>query len=83
MSNKVYESNTFHKGRLLVTEFNGKSVPATAAERVVGVTDTRFGAKSPAHGYRTPGLFPIGQAEDLMRAASTTGSRDSQNWWRY
>jgi hypothetical protein len=66
-----------------MSQFNVKSVAKAAVERIEGTGDGSLVADITLGGYRTPQLFPIGQAEDLMRSNSGGNRRDSLYWYVY
>jgi hypothetical protein len=66
-----------------VTHFDPRSVASAVAERVVGKNEIPLGADTQAGSYRTPRVFAIGRANDLMRSAATSSERDSRNWYCY
>jgi hypothetical protein len=63
-----------------MTQFNVKSVAKTVSEHVEGTGDSSLVADVTLGGYRSPQLFPIGQAKDLMKS-HCGNRRDSLNWY--
>jgi hypothetical protein len=64
-----------------MTQFNVKPVVKAMVERIEGTSDSSLVADATHGGYRTPQLFPIGPAKDLMRQNGDGNRRDSLNWW--
>jgi hypothetical protein len=60
--------------------FKPRSDATAVAGRVQGDNESSCGAGAPAGAYRTPRLFAIGRAEDLMQGG-TGNFRDSRNWF--
>jgi hypothetical protein len=66
-----------------MTQFNVKSAAKSVSELVEGSVKGSPVADATLGGYRTPRVFAIGRAEDLMRSSSSGNVKDSGNWYTY
>jgi hypothetical protein len=61
---------------------NVKSVAGVVAKKPEGILEDPRAGDRLVGAYRTPQVFAIGRAKDLMRSGSGN-ARDSRNWYVY